>query len=52
MPRQGLHAQSLGFVHPSSKEKVFFNSELPEDFQAVLEKLRKYSAFHPDAELA
>ena len=52
MPRQGLHAQSLGFVHPSSKEKVFFNSELPEDFQAVLEKLRKYSAFHPDAELS
>lgn len=43
MPRQALHAKSLGFVHPSSRQPMFFDSELPEDFQAVLEKWRKYS---------
>ena len=42
MPRHALHAKSLGFVHPSTKENVFFNSELPADFSAVLEKWRKY----------
>lgn len=50
MPRQGLHAQSLGFVHPGTKEKVFFDSQLPSDFQGVLEKFRKYAAFHPEEE--
>jgi 23S rRNA pseudouridine1911/1915/1917 synthase len=42
MPRHALHAKSLGFVHPSTKENVFFDSELPADFSAVLEKWRKY----------
>ena len=40
MPRQALHAKTLGFIHPNSKEKVFLESELPEDFAALLEKLR------------
>lgn len=31
--RQALHAQSLGFVHPKSGEKMMFESELPEDLQ-------------------
>lgn len=44
IPRQALHAKSLGFIHPETKEDVFFDSELPEDFSAVLEKLSKYSA--------
>lgn len=39
MPRQALHAKTLGFIHPHSKEKVFFDSELPEDFQNLLNKL-------------
>lgn len=42
MPRQALHAKSLGFLHPSSKEFIQFNSELPEDFQAALEKWSLY----------
>lgn len=42
MPRQALHAKSLGFVHPETGEEMYFDSELPEDFQAVLEKWRNY----------
>ena len=42
MPRQALHAKSLGFIHPETKEEVLFESEFPEDFQAVLEKWRGY----------
>ncbi len=43
MPRQALHAKSLGFIHPSTRKPLFFDSGLPEDFQAVVEKWRKYS---------
>ena len=42
MPRQALHAKSLGFVHPVTQASVQFDSELPEDFQAVLDKWRHY----------
>ena len=42
LPRQALHAKSLGFVHPGSKKEMFFDSELPEDMQMVLDKWRKY----------
>jgi len=42
IPRQALHAKSLGFVHPSTGEYMFFDSELPEDMQAVFEKWRNY----------
>jgi len=42
MPRQALHAKSLGFVHPRTKKFVQFNSELPEDFQNVLNKWVEY----------
>ena len=44
MPRQALHAHSLGFVHPTSAEQLFFEAELPEDFAAVLEKWRNWAA--------
>lgn len=40
MPRQALHARSLGFVHPTSGEHLFFEAELPTDFATVLEKWR------------
>ncbi len=43
MPRQALHAKSLRFVHPVTREQMLFDSELPEDFQTVLEKWRKYT---------
>lgn len=42
MPRQALHAKSLGFEHPVTKHRMHFESDLPADFQAVLEKWRKY----------
>lgn len=41
--RQALHAKELGFIHPSTKEKIHFESELPEDMKLVVEKWRKYS---------
>ncbi|MEO8793885.1 MAG: RluA family pseudouridine synthase [Daejeonella sp.] len=42
IPRQALHAKSLGFIHPGTKEFIFFDSEIPQDFQLVLEKWRNY----------
>lgn len=41
-PRQALHAKTLGFVHPVTGENFLFDSELPQDMQAVIEKWRKY----------
>lgn len=40
MPRQALHAKVLGFVHPRTKEKLFFESELPPDMQNILNLLK------------
>lgn len=45
IPRQALHAASLGFIHPTTNKSVYFESELPADFQAVLSKWRSYSSF-------
>ncbi|WP_162343468.1 RluA family pseudouridine synthase [Cyclobacterium salsum] len=42
IPRQALHAQSLGFVHPITGENLFFESEIPEDMAAVIEKWENY----------
>ena len=39
MPRQALHAKTLGFVHPHKKEFMRFDSELPEDMKELLQKL-------------
>lgn len=41
MKRQALHAKTLGFIHPVSKEFLRFDSELPDDFQELLKSLRK-----------
>ncbi len=43
LPRQALHAKSLGFVHPSSGKFVSFDSELPEDMKQGIEKWRGYT---------
>lgn len=43
LPRQALHAKTLGFVHPSSGKYLEFNSELPVDIQNCIEKWRRYS---------
>lgn len=42
LPRQALHAASLGFTHPHTKKNMFFESALPEDFAAAVNKWRKY----------
>ena len=42
MPRQALHAKSLGFKHPATRQHIQFDSELPEDFAAVLAKWELY----------
>lgn len=44
-PRQALHAKTLGFEHPTSGERLTFNSQLPEDMEALVEKWRNYSHF-------
>ena len=46
IPRQALHAKSLGFIHPVTKEKLFFESDLPEDMVGVLDKWRNYVQHH------
>ncbi|MBT8384686.1 MAG: RluA family pseudouridine synthase [Bacteroidia bacterium] len=43
LPRQALHAKTLGFEHPVSKKWLQFDSELPDDMQQALEKWRNYS---------
>jgi 23S rRNA pseudouridine1911/1915/1917 synthase len=42
LPRQALHAKTLGFVHPTTGEAMLFESELPEDMSEVIEKWRAY----------
>ncbi|MFN8288241.1 MAG: RluA family pseudouridine synthase [Chitinophagales bacterium] len=42
LPRQALHAATLGFIHPTTGKKMFFEAPLPKDFQTVLDKWRKY----------
>lgn len=41
MPRQALHAKTLGFIHPHTKNFVRFDSDLPTDFKLLLAKLRR-----------
>jgi len=43
LPRQALHAKSLGFTHPKTGKWMEFENDLPADMQAVLEKWRKYA---------
>lgn len=42
-PRQALHAKTLGFDHPVTGERLFFEAPLPEDMVQLLEKWRVYS---------
>jgi 23S rRNA pseudouridine1911/1915/1917 synthase len=43
LPRHALHAKSLGFIHPKTKKEMFFDSEIAQDMQNVIEKWRNYS---------
>ncbi|MDX3913855.1 MAG: RluA family pseudouridine synthase [Pseudosphingobacterium sp.] len=42
LPRQALHAKSLGFTHPKSKELMHFESDIPDDFAICLDKWKSY----------
>lgn len=46
IPRQALHAKSLGFIHPKTKEKMHFDSDLPDDFKEVIEKWEHYVKYN------
>ncbi len=48
LPRQALHAISLGFVHPVTGEDMRFDSELPEDFMNVIQKWKNYTKFRTE----
>ena len=43
IPRQALHAKTLGFEHPQTGQWLSFDSDIPEDLNAVLERWRKYA---------
>ena len=43
MPRHALHARLLGFEHPATHREMCFDSELPEDFRALLAKWETYT---------
>ena len=44
LPRQALHAKTLGFKHPKNGKFMQFNSELPADFKSCIEKWENYVA--------
>ncbi len=46
LPRQALHAKTLGFVHPVSNEKMIFDSPIPTDMMECIAKWRNYSHNH------
>ncbi|WP_036383079.1 RluA family pseudouridine synthase [Muricauda sp. MAR_2010_75] len=46
LPRQALHAKTLGFEHPKTGEFMRFDSELPEDMVNCIEKWRGYAKHH------
>jgi 23S rRNA pseudouridine1911/1915/1917 synthase len=50
LPRQALHAKTLGFVHPTTGEMMRFDTELPDDFVDCIERWRNYSKSHSTEE--
>ena len=46
IPRQALHAKTLGFVHPVTKESMRFDTELPQDFKDAIEKWEHYVKYN------
>jgi 23S rRNA pseudouridine1911/1915/1917 synthase len=46
LPRQALHAKTLGFIHPVTGEMLRFDTNLPQDMQDCIEKWRNYSKSH------
>jgi 23S rRNA pseudouridine1911/1915/1917 synthase len=50
LPRQALHAKTLGFTHPTTGKFMQFNSDIPQDMVDCLEKWRTYSENSKDVE--
>ncbi|WP_167613094.1 RluA family pseudouridine synthase [Maribellus sediminis] len=48
LPRQALHAKTLGFIHPATGEKMQFTSELPDDMQQAIDRWENYIANRND----
>ena len=46
-PRHALHAKSLGFVHPTTKKEMYFETEIPNDIAEVVERWRVYTSARP-----
>lgn len=46
-PRQALHARTLGFVHPETGKEMFFESPVPDDMSALIEKWRTLQKKNP-----
>ena len=42
LPGQALHAKSLGFLHPTTRAWIQFDTELPDNFQKILDKWENY----------
>ncbi len=42
LPRHALHAHTLGFIHPTTKEEMYFESPMPKDMLDAAERWRKY----------
>ena len=50
-PRQALHAKTLGFVHPTTGEEMFFDSEIPSDMQQLIDCLNEMERLHAQKNL-
>ncbi len=47
LPRQALHAQRLGFIHPITKEYILIESNIPEDMTALINRFKTFIASRP-----
>ena len=43
-PRHALHAKTIGFIHPSTRKEILFESELPDDMKKLIDKWRDYTS--------
>lgn len=46
IPRQSLHAKTLGFIHPITKQFMQFDTEVPDDLKEVMEKWENYVKYN------
>lgn len=42
LPRHALHAHTLGFIHPTTKKELYFESPMPQDMTDAVKKWRNY----------